>query len=352
MVLHCRNHLISFLVIPILLELIFCSVLFFKIVKAETLPSSVTVTVTACGNNIKETGEQCDGTDLNGQTCVSRGYAGGGTLSCKADCTFNYSSCTSGGGGGGGGGGAPPTTQVIFIGRAYPRSTVTLLKDAQVATTTISGGDAAFQITLSGLSGGNYIFSIYSEDKNGNRSSLLTFPVSVTSGVTTTVSGIFIAPTIDVDKSEVKRGDNISIFGQSTPDSEITITVSSEEDFFVKANSDKGGIYLYNFDTTQLDMGQHLTKSKVALNGEISSFSKVVGFLVGNKTVLAKPPTKFLKGDLNNDGLVNLIDFSIAAYWYKRSLSLEFKTIESERLNSDGKVDLVDFSIMAYYWTG
>ncbi|MBU2544617.1 dockerin type I repeat-containing protein, partial [Patescibacteria group bacterium] len=61
---------------------------------------------------------------------------------------------------------------------------------------------------------------------------------------------------------------------------------------------------------------------------------------------------EFLKGDLNGDGRVNLVDFSIAAYWYKRTISAEFAVKESERMNGDGKVDLVDFSIMAFYWTG
>ena len=59
-----------------------------------------------------------------------------------------------------------------------------------------------------------------------------------------------------------------------------------------------------------------------------------------------------VKGDLNKDGKVNLVDFSIAAFWYKRSTSDAFKPIEIERLNGDGKVDLTDLSIMAYYWTG
>lgn len=246
-----------------------------------------------------------------------------------------------------------PATSTIFNGRAYPKSTVTLLKDAQIAATTVVDANANFSISLSGLSGGSYIFSVYSEDNKGNRSSLLTFPVSVTSGATTTIGGIFIAPTIAVDKSEVKIGDNIAIFGQSTPTSEITISVNSAEEFFVKKMSDGSGAYLLNFDTSVLEMGQHNTKSKAALNGEITSFSATIGFTVGTKNVFAQLPTKVaLRGDLNNDSRVNLIDFSIAAYWYKRVLSAEISAKETERLNSDGKIDLIDFSIMAYYWTG
>jgi hypothetical protein len=257
----------------------------------------------------------------------------------------------SGGGGGGGGGGGyiAPITSVVFSGRAYPKSIVTLLKDAQVSATTIAGPDANFQISISGLAGGNFIFSIYSEDNKGIRSSLLTFPISVTSGATTNVSGIFIAPTIAVDKSEVKKGDDIAIFGQSAPQADIVISVNSEEEFFGKITSDKDGIYLYNFDTSLIDYGTHNTKSKASIGNQlVSSWSYLVSFKVGAKNVAATLPTKVLiKGDLNNDKRVNLVDFSIAAYWYKRPSSPA-----SSDFNADGKVDLVDFSIMAYYWTG
>lgn len=270
-----------------------------------------------------------------------------GTAPAQQQSSSGSSGSSSGGGGGGGGGGIAPTpTGVTFSGRAYPNSAVTLLKDAQIAATTITGADANFQVSVSGISGGNYIFSVYSEDNKGIRSSLLTFPVSVTSGAAIKVGGIFIAPTITVDKSEVRRGDNIAIFGQSAPNFEITIGIHSDEEFFSKTKADQNGAYLYNFDTSPLAMEQHFTRSKAALNGEISSFSKSISFLVGTRNI-GKAVEAFLKGDLNNDRRVNLVDFSIAAYWYKRP-----SPPPTADLNGDGKVDLIDFSIMAYYWTG
>ena len=79
-----------------------------------------------------------------------------------------------------------------------------------------------------------------------------------------------------------------------------------------------------------------------------------VSFKVGDKTVLfkKKPKQCLSKADLNDDCHVNLVDFSIAAYWYKRPISQAFKLIEAASLNGDGKIDLVDFSIMAFHWTG
>ena len=48
-----------------------------------------------CGNNAVDSGEQCDGAQLNGKTCqtLGIGYAGG-VLRCGRDCRFDRSSCT------------------------------------------------------------------------------------------------------------------------------------------------------------------------------------------------------------------------------------------------------------------
>ncbi|MEN9622141.1 MAG: hypothetical protein RLZZ67_575 [Candidatus Parcubacteria bacterium] len=258
----------------------------------------------------------------------------------------------SGGGGGGGGGGETTTStgSANFSGRAYPRSTITILKDAQVVTSTVADAAAQFSVTLSSLTPGNYFFSVYSEDAQGRRSSLLTFPVSITAGSATNITGIYITPTIAVDKSEVKKGDDIAIFGQTTAKSEVTIQVNSDEPFFAKTTTDNAGIYLYNFDTTPLELGDHSTKSKVALKNEISAYSSAVAFKVGTKNVaaVAAASAKCVKrGDQNGDCRVNLVDYSIIAYWYKRA-----SPPKSVDLNGDGKVTLSDFSILAYNWTG
>ena len=262
---------------------------------------------------------------------------------------------SSGGGFGGGGGGGSSgygSTGVVFTGRAYPLSKVKILKDGQLAVSTVAGPDSMFKAILSGISPGGFTFSVYGEDSKGVQSSPFTFPVTLTQGVTTEIGGIFIAPTISVDKSEVKQGDTITVFGQGPQNADVMITVNSAQQFILKQRSDGAGVYLLNFDTSPLDLGNHSTKSKSIVGGEISSFSNTIGFLVGDKNVAATTKSVVRKGDLNGDGMVNLIDFSIAAYWYKRSLSNSFGQIEKSALNGDNRVDLIDFSIMAYNWTG
>ena len=275
-----------------------------------------------------------------------------GTLVLSQSDEVSATPTASGGGGGGGGGGQTSTTKVIFSGRAYPSSTVTLLKDAQIAGTTIAGTTANFEMTLTNVSGGNYTFALYSEDHEGHRSSLVTFTTSITSGTTTTISGIFIAPTISVDKAQVKRGDDLSIFGQAAPQADITIVVHSDQEFFAAETTDAAGIYLHHFDTAVLDYGGHDTKSKASIgNLEVSGYSSAASFTVGTDSI----PTGTGgcgKADVNCDGRVDLVDFSITAYWYNRALTDAFRLVEAERLSGDGQVTLVDFSIMAYWWSG
>ncbi len=255
----------------------------------------------------------------------------------------------AGGGGGGGGTPAPAQTGITFSGSAYPLSHVTVLKDGQVAITTIAGPDAHFSTTLGGLSTGNYNFSVYAEDANGIRSTLFTFPVFFTSGTSTTVGGIFLAPTIDTDKSQVKQGDNIAILGQTVPDGAVTISIHSNVETFRTVQADEHGAYLYQYDTSPLEMGAHNTKSKTAAGNQVTSYGNIVAFAVGTENILKDGELAHCpaRGDLNTDCKVNLVDFSIMAYWYKKPAPPA--TVD---LNGDHTVSLIDFSILAYNWTG
>ena len=53
-----------------------------------------TIPPSTCGNGVVDSGEECDGVNLNSKTCTSLGYSGG-TLSCITDCTFYESQCIS-----------------------------------------------------------------------------------------------------------------------------------------------------------------------------------------------------------------------------------------------------------------
>jgi hypothetical protein len=49
----------------------------------------------SCGDGLKNGSDQCDGSDLGGATCVSLGFASGGTLACTPSCALDVSGCSA-----------------------------------------------------------------------------------------------------------------------------------------------------------------------------------------------------------------------------------------------------------------
>jgi hypothetical protein len=57
-------------------------------------PQPTATSADTCGNGVVDAGEDCDGTDLDGENCESVCLdSSGGTLRCNADCTFDTSGC-------------------------------------------------------------------------------------------------------------------------------------------------------------------------------------------------------------------------------------------------------------------
>ncbi len=296
-----------------------------------------------CGNDVQETGESCDGSDLIGQNCVTLGYSRG-TLSCNDNCTFDTSGCISGGGGGGGGGGyVPPVieTKVIIQGKSYPNADITILRDGQVSALIQADSQANFKAELTTLTAGIYTFGVWGKDSDGRKSIIFSFTTSVSSGTITTISGIFLPPTIEIDNISLRKGEILNILGQIAPTSEIDISIHSSE-IIKKTTTDEEGFWDYSLDTTDLDEGTHSTQAKASsLEGLMSTYSQALAFNIGKSLIKGVCPD----ADLNSDDRVNLIDFSILLYWWGR-------TNECADQNSNGVVDLADFSIMMYWWTG
>ena len=46
-----------------------------------------------CRDSVKDEGEECDGYDFGGKTCLDYGYSGGSLL-CRIDCKIKFDSCT------------------------------------------------------------------------------------------------------------------------------------------------------------------------------------------------------------------------------------------------------------------
>lgn len=259
-------------------------------------------------------------------------------------------------GGGGGLGGVPMSTQagtdvVVFKGLAYPGSIVTLLKNGVILNELPASGDGTFEIHVRDLNPGTYSFGVRAEDKDHLKSTLDLYTVYLSAGITTVVGGIFLPPTVTTDKIEVKKGDPIVLLGYSSPNADLTLSIHSPKEIVKKTIATVSGSWIFKVDSDELDMGTHEGKVRASTDTDLSLYSDPISFIVGtvNRTRpsgTSVPKTK-LKSDLNNDGRVNLIDFSILAYWYKRT-GFPLKV----DLNGDNKINLTDFSILAYSWTG
>ena len=248
-------------------------------------------------------------------------------------------------GGGGGGGVVIPetsTAKAIFIGRAYPKALITLLRNDAVAATFFAEDSGLFHKEISGLPGGNQSFGLWAQDSEGRKSVTLGFAVSILPNATTTISGIFISPTIDVNPVQVEKGKEVDILGQAFPESQVKIFVASRE--IVKdATAAKNGKWGYKLNTSILEEGEHQAKvNSLFGEGEQSSFSRTLSFLVLRKGAL------ICKGaDLNFDNKINITDFSILLYFWNQKKSAN----PCADINFDGIVNIVDFSIMMYWWT-
>ncbi|MCD4762270.1 hypothetical protein K8R32_04915, partial [bacterium] len=177
------------------------------------------------------------------------------------------------------------------------------------------------------------------------KSTLLTLTFRIISGAVTTITGVYIAPTIEVDKKSVIQGESVTIYGQTVPETEVHVHIHSEEKFIEQTNSEDSGSWQLVFDTDPLDEDFHIAKAlfQIEADGNIikSGFSKSVSFYVGRIGGEAACP----EADLNKDSSVNLTDFSILLfYWLTDNACAD--------QNQNGTVDLIDFSIMMFYWTG
>jgi len=335
-----KKKRLLFFVIPILSGLIFYLFpLTVPEIQAQTSTTTLSVVITLCGNNTVEVGEDCDGTDLDGKNCATFGYIGG-SLSCKADCTFDVSGC-----GISFPGWAEPVkeTKVVLRGKAYPNALITLLIDSEAVVVVEADSQANFNIELTTLTAGIYNFGLRAKDEKGRESITFSFSVTVSHRMTTTVGGIFFPPTIELESNILNLGDTLNISGQTAPWSEINIQIESLERMILKkTEADDNGNWDYSFDTSELEEGSYLVKANsISTEDFISGFSNILKFILGEEIIEELCPG----ADLNKDGRVDLVDFSILLYWWKTDDSCSDQ-------NQDGIVDLQDFSIMMYYWTG
>jgi hypothetical protein len=243
------------------------------------------------------------------------------------------------------------TDAAIFRGMAYQGSIITLTKNGEVLATLPAQSNGTFELHIRDLSAGTYSFGLRAQDPQGLISKLVLFTVYIAPGIATIVDGIFIPPTLTSDKVEVKQGEAVIFSGTSVANAEVRLSLTASDEFLKKIATNASGTWKYTLDTSMLNLGDYDAKARTVTASSISLYSDVLTFRIGTLSRLRSKVstlTGFRKRcDLNDDNRVNLLDFSIMAFWYKR---LGFPT--KVDLNSDTKINLTDLSILAYCWTG
>lgn len=238
-----------------------------------------------------------------------------------------------------------PQTAVRFSGRAYSNAQVILLKDGQEISSVVATKDAYFTITLPEKVAGEALYTLYARDLASGKSLFLNFPLKVHEGFLTYLDGILFAPTINTDKTESVQGDYLRIFGYAIPKGNMEIEFKNNS--FVKTfilSSKTDGTYDISVPLLGMQKGDYIVSIKYKDDKRIS---KLVNFKVGEKNVLNNENIPNVPGDCNKDSIINLIDFSVLAFWYgKENPPICVDT------NRDGQINLTDFSILAFYWTG
>jgi hypothetical protein len=257
----------------------------------------------------------------------------------------------TGGSGGGGGGGAPypaalAPPALVITGVTMPNVSIAVLEDgSKIPVATIADGSGNFSVNVTSLSQGTYSFTIQAVGNSGVPISAYTATVTLISGTTNSITGIVLPPSIGFSTSTVALGKTISLTGLSVPSSTVDLVVTSQanvrKQFEATTTANQNGTWSYKLSTASFPMDTYQLKVRALVTGFAASNFSSISFLgVGEA---ANPKLK--TGDLNGDGKVNLVDFSILlAHWGANWPPGD--------LNGNGKVDLPDLSIMLFNWTG
>ena len=237
-------------------------------------------------------------------------------------------------------------TGVRFSGEAYPDGAITILKNGELVTTVKADSAGLFSITLEEKYDSTILYSLYARDVSGNKSLLINYPLVITAGYLTYLSGIRFAPTIVLDKVQVSVGDYLTVGGYALPKKGLQVVITDQNKKTSKTftlTSPLSGHYNITLPLTDLSRGNYSVCIKYTND---TRKSKLIRFIVGNMNILNTDTFFNISGDCNADGIINSVDFSVLAFWYKKN-----NPPSCTDINKDHIVDLTDFSILAFYWT-
>lgn len=294
-----------------------------------------------CGDGILQVrfGEECDdGNNTSGDLC---------SVTCTAETPAPPPGSPSRGSTPDVPGAAPGTilsekeTRIVLKGKAFPASAITILLDGKTLGIAQTDTNADFLFSTAAVNPGTVTFGFVGKDASGVQSVTTSVVFEVVQSAITTVANIFLPPTIKVSSTKLGVGEPLTISGRTVPRAAVSIVIGPGDTKPYTATADQSGAWSLQVDTASLSKGVHTVKASFSLSALVKSgYGKAVSFSVGSGQ-----PGEAASSDLNGDGNVNLVDFSIFLLaWNTHDARSDF--------NGDGIVNLADFSIMLFAWTG
>jgi len=342
--------------------------------------ATTSMSLSICGNEIVDANEDCDvlgETGVYSQTIVGRQcnascffgpYCGDGILQsafneecddgnnddgdfCSSTCTIEPAGSGGGGSSGGGSGGRGGSTrelgdtQITISGVGYPGRTINFILDTDSVGTVRADSDGEFEFATD-ADPGTATLGIWSTDTNGTRSRTINNTFDVTQGAITNLRGIVLPPTISVVSQNVDPGDIVRVSGQSAAGATVELHID-DSDPVETVTANASGEWSFNLDTGTLSISEHILRAKSIIGNPPltteSGFSTSLQLFVGVDGQSTQP------SDLNRDGSVNLIDFSILIFWWQTNGG---DSAPPADINQNNNVGLEDFSILLFNWIG
>ena len=252
------------------------------------------------------------------------------------------------GGGGGGGGLFLTGGDVTLEGKAIPFSHIVITKDGVIEKEDQVSVLGEFSHKFLRLQRGTYLWGVYVRDADGKLSTTYTSTIYLIARTNNIIAPIYVSPTISAATTTVPVGGDIVLHGYAIAHKPVQVIMNRQGDFLYSkittatTTANGNGSWAVTIPTDTVAKGTYEIKAQTLISNREQSLNSVTVYLgVGENP----NPNFGNRSDLNKDGKVNLVDFSILLFNWKGTDAVA-------DINLDGIVNLTDFSIMLANWTG
>jgi hypothetical protein len=240
-----------------------------------------------------------------------------------------------------------PTGDVTLDGSTFPSARVFYLRDGKLEGEGTADATGHFNRTFSQLERGTYTWGVYAQDPTAKNSGTYNSVTFINARTNNIVAPIYLSPTVNATSS-IELGTDLTIEGYAIPRLPVRVVMNrrdapaSGQILTATTTADNAGRYRLTLRSSTLEKGTYEVKAQTIVSEKDQSLFSPPHFVgVGEAVTLDFGN----RSDLNKDGRVNLVDFSILLFHWRTSDPVA-------DINQDGTVNLTDFSIMLANWTG